>query len=866
MFWLRRLANALRSARVQRDIDRELSFHIAERTDQLQAEGRSREEAMRRARIQFGNPIVQRERTRDVDIAGWVDGALRNIRYAVRTLSRTPGFTVTVVLTLALGIGANTAVFSAIDAVLLRPLPFPDSDRLVRIQQKNSRTTETPVAPVRLEDWNQLNSTFAGITGFYTEDVSETSADLPEQLRRAYVAPRFVEVWGMTPALGRGFTDAEHQPGAPPAVVISDRYWRRRFAGDPNVLGKLVRVADTTAPIVGVMGPLFRLPDPDVDAWFPRVNDQITRFRQATWYTGIGRLNAGVTLEQARADLAAVQTRLGEQYPDSDRDITVLLEPLKETMVGRYRASLWLLFGGVSALLLITCTNVAALLLSRGAQRRSEVAIRLALGASRTTVAAQLLTETGVLALAGSAIGLAVAAIVGVTLRSLASDVPRLDEISIGGRLLLYSLASACIVSLLCGLMPMIRTARDGLASTAQDAGRTQASTRSSIQWLLVGTQIALSVTMLAAAGLLVRSLNELSRVDPGFEPARVLSFRISGNYAEFGDYPRLLRRIDTALEQLRSLPGVEASATSFSAPGVPTGFQIGFELVEAQGDKGTRLVAESRVVSPEYFETLRIPLLEGTLCRRQPRGATELMVNRSFADRYLAGRPSVIGLHLANPNTPVPPGRIAGLVGDVRERGLEQAPGPTVYFCSSAQAPTPYFLVRTQGEPAAVVQAVRLKLKELEPLRAVYDIAPLETRIGDAFAQNRLRTTLLALFAATALSIACVGLYGTVSYAVSRRRRESALRLALGALRRDIVRQFLGQGLRVAAIACACGLVLSVVFARAFSGMLYGVSPLDPATLSSVAGIVLGVTALAALIPAMRAALTQPMRALRED
>jgi putative ABC transport system permease protein len=866
MSWPRRFINTFRRNRLDREIERELSFHISERADQLQAQGLSADEAARRARIQFGNPIVQRERTRDVDIAGSVDAAMRNVRYAVRTLTHTPGFTVTVVLTLALGIGANTAVFSAVDAVLLRPLPFPNSDRLVRILQKNSRTTETPVAPVRIEDWNQLNSTLEGITGFYTEDVSETSADLPEQLRRAFVAPRFVEVWGMAPALGRGFTEAEHQPGGPPAVVISDRYWRRRFAADPEVLGKLIRVAGATAPIVGVMRPSFRFSDPDVDAWFPRVNDQITRFRQATWYTGIGRLKAGVTLAQARADLAAVQARLGTQYPDSDRDITVLLEPLKETMVGRYRASLWLLFAGVSALLLITCTNVAALLLSRGTQRRPEIAIRLALGASRTNVAVQLLTETGVLALTGSTLGLAVAVIVGMALRSIASDLPRLDEISIDGRLLLYSLASACIVTLLCGLMPVIRTARDGVASTAQDAGRTQVSTRNSIQWVLVGTQVALSVTLLAGAGLLVRSLDELSRVDPGFEPARVLSFRMSGNYAEFGDYARLLRRIDTTLEHLRALPGVEASATSFSAPGVPTGFQVEFELVEARGDQGARMVAESRVVSPEYFETLRIPLLEGTLCRRQTRDATELMVNRAFADRYFAGKPSVPGFHLANPNANVSPGRIAGLVGDVRERGLDQEPGPTVYFCSSAQGPAPYFLIRTQGEPAAIVQTVRLRLKELEPLRAVYDIAPLETRIDDAFAQNRLRTTLLALFAATALSIACVGLYGTVSYAVSRRRRESALRLALGALRRDIVRQFLVQGLRVAGIACACGLVLSITFARALSGMLYGVSPLDPATLASVVGIVLLVTTVAALIPAARAAFVQPMRALRED
>jgi putative ABC transport system permease protein len=866
MSWLRRLANTVRPARLQRDIERELSFHIAERADQLHAQGLSREEATRRARIQFGNPFVQRERTRDVDIAGWADATMRNVRYAVRTLSHTPGFTVTVVLTLALGIGANIAVFSAIDAVLLRPLPFPDSGRLVRILQKTARTTETPVAPVRIEDWNQLNSTFDGITGFYTEDVSETSADLPEQLRRALVAPRFVEVWGIAPALGRGFTEADHQPGGGSAVLISDRYWRRRFAADPNVLGKLIRTASGSAPIVGVMPASFHFPDSDVDVWFPRVNDQLTRFRQATWYTGIARLKAGITLEQARANLAAVQARLGEQYPDSDRDIRVQIEPLKETVVGRFRASLWLLFGGVSALLLITCTNIAALLLSRGTQRRPEIAIRLALGASRTTVAAQLLTETGVLALTGSAVGLAVAAIAAMAFRSLASDVPRLDEISIDGRLLLYALASACIVLLLCGLMPAIQTGRDGVASTAHEAERTQVSTRNSIQWLLVGAQVALSVTLLVAAGLLIRSLYELSHVDPGFEPARVLSFRMSGNYAEFGDYPRLLKRIDTALEQLRALRGVEAAATSFSAPGVPTAFQVGFELVETRGGDGAHLVAESRVVSPEYFETLRIPLLEGELCRRQPRGAGELMVNRAFADRYLAGTPSVLGLHIATPNSPAPPGRIAGLVGNVRERGLDQAPGPTVYFCSSAQGPTPYFLVRTQGEPAAIVQAVRLRLKELEPLRAVYDIAPLEDRIGNAFAQNRLRTILLALFAATALLIACVGLYGTVSYAVSRRRRESALRLALGAMRRDIVRQFLTQGLRVVGAACGCGLVLSIALTRALSGMLYGISPLDPATLSSVVGIVLVVTTLASLIPALRSAFTQPMRALREE
>jgi putative ABC transport system permease protein len=341
----------------------------------------------------------------------------------------------------------------------------------------------------------------------------------------------------------------------------------------------------------------------------------------------------------------------------------------------------------------------------------------------------------------------------------------------------------------------------------------------------------------------------------------------VSGNYAEFGDYQRLLQRIDTALEELRALPSVEATATTLSLPGVPAEYEVRFDVVEARGAGESDIVGESRVVSPEYFYTLQIPLLDGELCRRRPPASGgELMVNQAFAKRYLSGWPSAAGLHVATGNPSIPPGRIAGVVGDVRERGLDRAAGPTVYWCSSAQSPTPYFLVRTRGEPSAIAQVVRLKLKELEPLRAVYDIAPLEDHIGDAFAQSRFRTILLSLFAATALVVACVGLYGTVSYVVSLRRRESALRLALGALRRDIIRQFLAQGLRVAGIACVCGLALSIAFTRALSGMLYGVSPLDPATLSSVIAIVLIVTTLAAVIPAARAAFVPPIRALREE
>ena len=377
---------------------------------------------------------------------------------------------------------------------------------------------------------------------------------------------------------------------------------------------------------------------------------------------------------------------------------------------------------------------------------------------------------------------------------------------------------------------------------------------------------MALSVTLLAAAGLLVRSFHELSRVDPGFESERVLTFRVSGNYDETANRGRLRQRINGTIDALRALPGIEAAATANLLPGVPAQRESTFALGPPQRNAEPPMIAETRTVSPEYFATLQIPVLEGAQCgRRSSSGPNEVMVNRSFAVRYLSEWPTVVGLHLTTGERS-PSSRVVGVVGDVRERGLDRVPGPTVYSCNSSGLPSPNFLVRTRGEPLAIAQAVRLTMKELEPLRSVYDVAPLEEKIGDAFRENGMRTMLLVLFAATALSLTCVGLYGTLSYVVSVRRREVGLRLALGARRSEIIQQFLVQGLRVAAVACVCGLALSYVTTGALSGMLFGVSSSDPVTLLSVIGIVLTVTTLAALIPAVRAALVEPIRALRDE
>ena len=788
-----------------------------------------------------------------------MDTLLRNLRYAIRVLARTPSFTIIAVLTLAVGIGANSAVFSVLDTVLLRPLPFPDAERLVRLTQAR----EFYVPPNRLTDWDRLSSTFKAITGYSTEDVSDTTSDRPEELRRATVMPHFVEVWGIAPALGRGFMEDEHRVGAASVALVSDRYWRNRLGADPNVLGRTIRFDNQPYLIVGVMPASFLFPDREVDVWRPHPLDApfYAQNRDLGSFLGVGRLEAGVTMDAARADLEAVQTRLAEQYPDSDAEIDIRAEPLKDTVVGSVRGSLWLLFGAVSVLLLIASTNIASLLLARTARRHQETAVRFSLGASRAAVTAQLLTESALLALAGAGAGLLLAVGASTAVRTFGPQLPRLDEVGVNARIFLYTLASAGVVTLLCGVFPALRTAR-GAGSLIQ-LGRGQVSARHSLQWLLVGVQVALSVTLLAGAALLLRSADALSRVDPGFDPAQVLTFRVTASFAEPGGVDARIQRINNTVDELIALPGVEAAAASGVLPGVGVELPTEFEPVEGRAESEPRMLADRRAVTPGYFEALQIPLVAGELCRLDA-GGQHVMVNRSFADRYLAGR-SVIGLELRDALGGFP-SRITGVVGDARDIATGREAAPAVYYCYSGGVASPWFLIRTSSEPAAAAGAVRARLNELEPLRAVFDIAPLTERIGDVYAPDRLRMALLVFFAATALSLACLGVYGTLNYVVSLREREVGLRVALGAVSRNIVWHFLLNALRIVGLACAAGLLLSLAVTRVLSGMLYGVAASDPTTLSAVVVVVAVVAAVAALLPAVRASRIDPMKALREE
>jgi putative ABC transport system permease protein len=864
-----RLRSFFRKDPLDRELEEELASHVQLAVDENVARGMTRDEARRQALIWFGGVQQARERHREARGLPWVDVLMQDMRFAFRMLHRDKGFACVAIVILALGIGANSAVFSAIDAIVLRPLQFPHGDELVEMHEYffKNKSPESEVATVRLQDWNRMNSTFQAITGYYTEDDSYEGGPLPEKITEALVAQHFLEVWGVAPELGRNFTAEEQRWGGPHAALISDRFWRTHLHSDPDVIGKPLKLGQYSMTIVGVMPASFLFPVQDVDVWEPSpVDAPFAQGRDQTWFIAVGRLKPGVTVEQARADMDTVQSQLGKQFPKTDANMTVELQPLKQVVLNGAQGSLWLVYGSVSLLLVIACMNLAALLLARTTDREHEIAVRFSLGASRRAIVLQLLTEVFVLALAGAVLGLGIAAGAAHIFLMLSKGLPRASEITLNWRVVGYSLGCAVMVTLFCGLVPAMRSTRRELANSLAQGNRTQVSARSPLQWVLVGVQVAFAATLLIGAGLLLRSFEKLGRVEPGFDLSHVLTLRVSASWGETADMKAMTQHVERRLDAIREIPGVEAAATSLFLPGVPNLYRSEVKVDEGPQDASVRIVADERFVSSGYFATMGIPLLQGKDCQDNS-AVSAAVVNRSFAELYLAGSP-VLGHHIERTESRVqgPPREVEGVVGDAREEGLNAPPASTMYSCVPSPDPDVYYLVRTQSDPMAMADAIRKKIDATDPGRAVYDVAPLQEHLDNAFAESRLRTLLLTLFAVTAVSLVSLGLYGTMSYLVRVRQREVGLRLALGALPRQVATRFLWQGLRVAGIGCVAGLLLGVGLGRWLAGMLYGISPLDPATYSGVLLLILIVAALASLVPAMRAARVDPTRVLREE
>jgi putative ABC transport system permease protein len=867
------------------EFDNEIQFHLEQVAQEKIRQGIDPAQAMREAKLDFGGTENFKEELRDVHRIPVFDALRTHVRFALRTLRAAPSFSLTVIITLTLGIGANTAVFSAIDAVLLRPLPYPNAERLLvlkeyRAKQKNP---EGFVAPVRLEDWNRLNSTFQAICGYYTEDTTDSTSGYyaedskdttgapPTKIKRAFVTPRFLQVMGISPALGHDFSTAdEHFAGYSPSnVLISDHFWRDHYHSDPSVIGKPLLRGKTSATVIGVLPAGFAFPAEDVELWYIAPPDApFAQDRHSTWYTAIGRLKPDVTESQARANLDLVQHQLAQQFPATDANVTVQVKELKETTVGSSSASLWLLFGAVSILLLIACTNVSALVLARGMEREREFSLRSSLGASRFTLMAQVLMETLLLAVGGTISGLAIAAASAKILGTLAKSIPRIGEVGLDWRLFLYTAGCAIFVTLLSGLFPAFRASLASPAGALSRGGRSQVSGgRRPAQWILVGIQVALAVSLLSGAALFLRSFQALSKVSPGFEASHVLAFRLTGTYGETADIPKLKQSIQSTLDALRALPGVQSAATSLTIPGVPFKFPGDIASPDSAFDPTRKITSETRYVSEGYFATMNIPIVAGAPCDRHSdsKGA---VVNRSFVSAYYGSGADPIGHHLSiGPNTyNSPPSTILGVAADARESGINQEPVPTVYWCGASWDPNRAYLIRTAGDPSDLINSIRQTLHGIEPSRAVYDLAPLPTHLSEAFAEVQLRTLLLTLFAATALSLACVGLYGTMTYFVTTRRREIGVRIALGARRAQVGLRFVSQGLAVASLGVAAGVCIAVWSAKFISGMLYNIASNDATALGAATVAMLSVAMLASAVPAVRAARVDPMQVIREE
>jgi putative ABC transport system permease protein len=786
---------------------------------------------------------------------------------AVRSLSHRRGLALMVAFTLALGIGANSAIFSAVDAVLLKPLPYPAADRLVSVYERNTglRQATQLVAPGRLEEWNAQNHTFTAIGASYFENLTDASGPLPERVAAMNTSPRFFEVLGVAPALGRLPTRREEHFGGPPVVVISDAFWRRRFGADPSVLGRSLTLGGASRPIIGVMPPSFRYPTAATEAWVPtRAQPYFLAVRTARLYTTIGRLKPGVTLAQALDDLNAIQARLGDQYPATDKGWGASLVPLKEEQVGGVRRSLWLLLGAVGLVLVAACGNVACLLLADAARREHELAIRLALGADRRRVVGELLREGIVMALAGSVAGLMLARWGLAALRSAATDLPRVADVQVDARLVLFTFAVGVTTTLLFALAPALQAASGDPADALARGGRGHIGGRSLLQGLLVGTQVAMAIVLLTGAGLLIRSFARTQEVSLGLDPRDVLTFRMSAQWTERFD--AVVQRQARTIARLNAIPGVEAAAFSQL---VPAGIDVPPNEFHIVGrDPSEKTFAIGRSVSSGYFRTLHIPVLRGDTCSSDPALPvfSSALVTRSFADRYFPsedpiGHAFVPPGQIANRTT-----RIVGVVGDVREGGLLKEPEPLIYWCGyNPYWPDQRFLVRSSADRPVSMSAIRAALREIEPGRAVYAEQPLTDLLSASLSQQRLNTILLALFAATALMLAALGLYGVLSQLVSARRREIGLRMALGARPVQILSAVVGQAATLTGLGMAAGLGAAFVLAQFMATLVFGISPRDPLTFVLVPVVLALVATLAAIVPARRAGRVDPMEVLRD-
>jgi len=889
--------NTLRRRRVDRDLRRELDFHIVERIDQLRAEGMPRDQARVAAQKQFGNALRIREDTHELNNIGWIERLTNDLRVTFRMIRKSPGFSLAAILTLALGIGSTTAVFSVVNGVLIRPLPYPEPDNLVGVwhsaQFQGITSNNVRLSSTMYLTYREHAETFADFGLWRSTRASVTGLGEPEQVPALVVTYGTLQAVGVPPVLGRWFAAEDDNAGTPETVILSYGYWQRRFAGSASVVGTRVTIDSKPREVIGVMPQSFRFLNAEAAVILPQ------RFQGADLlpndvhaYVGIARLKPGVTLAQANADVGRM---LPIWIRERGTNANVLnaarfgsaVRPVKQDVIGDVSSVLWLLMGTIGVVLVIACANVANLLLVRAEGRRQEFTLRAALGAGWSHIARHLLVESLALALTGGVLGVALAY---AGLRFLISigpaTLPRLAELSIDPLVLGFALAASLLSALLFGLMPIVKHASPKGAQALHGAARGDNRTLSRgrgqhrSQSTLVFVQVALAVVLLVAAGLMIRSFLALRSVQPGFvDPDRIQTLRISIPEGRVGEPERVSRMQQDILAEIGKISGVTSAAFATALP-----MEMDYEnnMVVTAADKtygeGIPPLKRSKSVAPGFFTTMGIPLLAGRdYTWTDADSRRRVAIVSSNLAREWWGQPSAALGKQIRIGRAGPLNEIIGVVGDVYDSGVDQPPPAIVYWRAGVQegfGPVPSLVPRDlsfaiRSDQAGTEDLIRQVGRAVWTVDASLPLARVQT-LGETYAQSMSRTSftlvMLAIAGVMALALGLVGIYGVISYAVTEQRRAIGIRLALGAARALILRRFLAQGIRVTSIACATGIVLSLAVRGALSRLLFGVSPFDPLTLMSVAGIVLLVATLAALIPAARAAFMQPMRTLREE
>jgi len=807
----------------------------------------------------------------------------QDVRYGLRVLLKNPGFTAIAVLTLALGIGANTALFSVVNGVLLSPLPFPDPDRLVAVYSKTQQFHESSISYLNFLDWERNNHCFSKLGAFRTQEYNMTGEGEPERLHGHMISADFFPALGLKLLLGRNILPEEDKPGAAPVAVIGDGLWKRKFGLSRDVLGKRITLNGNAYTVVGVA------PEQITDLSPSDVYVPIGQWTDPTFLTrgismgmnAIGRLKPGVSFEQANADMDSVGANLAAAYPDSNKATGITLVPLKTDVVGSVRGILLVLLGAVSFVLLIACANVANLLLARSTGRSREFAIRSALGASPGRVIRQLLTESVMLGIAGGAIGLLLAKWgTRAILAALPETLPRTEEIGLDGHVLFFTLGISVLTGIVFGLVPALKTMRPDMHETLKEGGRGSSGARHRTQSVFVAVEMAMAVVLLIGAGLMIRSLAALWSIDPGFNPRNVMEFSISSTSGPGVTADQLRTKYRETLRQIQNVPGVEDIAMTGGSLPMTGDSEVPF-WVEGKSKPATEQempLALFYLVTPQYQEAMRISLERGRVFteRDDEHAPLVMLVDADFARTYFPNEDAIgkrINLAFLNFQA-----EIIGVVGHVEHWGLGSKQNQNLQaqiYLPLWQIPDRFwpllanggeYVARTAGQPMGVVNAIRGAAEGVDASAVVYGVRPMEDVVARSIATQRLAMMLLTVFSALALVLSAIGIYGVISYLAGQRTHEIGVRMALGASSADVLRMVLGEGMRITLVGVGIGLVAALGLTRLITKMIYGVGATDPITFAGVAILLTGVALLACYIPARRAMRVDPIVALRYE